>query len=184
MTHAKVCPLWFLLLILSVTAWPVQAQKSIGRSDETLMIPAAEGADRGVVHCNHDGTFENGYSISHLVPPYYGCFAESFDLGYGLLEAAHFWFTQIGYYNDEPMDVYVWEGGVSGEPGEVLYMLPEVGGDHDPCVAGVRGNGRADRRRCRWGIQRRLLALPSSGAGTLLHLRRRERPRRVPLDVH
>jgi len=71
--------------------------------------------------------FENGYawSGSGVQAPYFGAFAESYDLGQVNVECGAFWLTQIGSFLDETADLYIWSGGITAEPGEVLWMLPE-----------------------------------------------------------
>jgi len=127
---ATLCAAVMILIPCGATAERV----SLGHSGQTVLIPAA-GHDRGEWYQNHDGTFENGYYWDHggCLPPYAGGFAEAFDLGGGLLEAADFWFTQIGVYQQgTSMDVYVWTGGVSAPPSGVMHMVPDVTGMEIP----------------------------------------------------
>jgi len=98
---------------------------SLGFREDTVV--REDGADQcmGARVYNHDQSFENGYAWDNMgtQPPHYGCFGEAFDLGPVTVECGLFWFTQIGYYDNSPMDVYVWEGGVTGPPGEVLCVV-------------------------------------------------------------
>ncbi len=96
---------------------------------DTSILPPVPGRDCGdSLFVNHDGSFENGYCWSYggYVPPYYGAFGEGLDLGNGEVTCGAFWFTQIGYYFGQPMDVYIWEGGVSDPPGAVLWVAYNV----------------------------------------------------------
>jgi hypothetical protein len=102
---------------------------TLGHSDDTVMVPAqGDDCSEGVLFHNHDGSAENGYAWSGAgtVPPYYGAFAEAYDLGGGTVVCGAYWLSQIGYFSGEPMDCYVWEGGVTTEPGDVLCMIPGV----------------------------------------------------------
>jgi hypothetical protein len=61
-------------------------------------------------------------------PPYYGAWAEAYDLGSVTVECGVYWFTQTAYMHPEPTDIYIWDGGVEGPPGSVLCMVPDVTG--------------------------------------------------------
>ncbi len=95
---------------------------TLGPSDETYVVSAGGDNCTGTLMVNHGGSFENGYcwQFSGCVPPYGGSFGEGFQ-GPAFLECAAFWATQIGSYSGQPFDLYVWEGGVSGAPGAVLF---------------------------------------------------------------
>ncbi len=83
----------------------------------------------GTAFFNHDGTFENGYAFINagVEAPYGGSFAEAYDLGAVTIGCASFWLSTLdGMQVGQTMDVYVWEGGVSGDPGAVLGMLAGV----------------------------------------------------------
>lgn len=78
---------------------------------------------------NHDGTFENGYAWTEggVVPPDCGAFAECFGDGQFLLICGvEFYFTQDGHQTNQTMDVYAWEDDGSGNPGNVMAMIPGV----------------------------------------------------------
>ncbi len=82
-----------------------------------------------VVH--HDMTLETGYcwEATHpggTQPPYYGSFGEAYDLGPGEVRCGAFWVCQSGYMIQVPNDFYVWDGGVTREPGDVLAFVPEI----------------------------------------------------------
>jgi hypothetical protein len=102
---------------------------SLGYSEETVMFPAqGDDCSDGVFICNHDGSCENGYCWDQggTGPPYYGAFAEGYDLGAGTIVCSAYWLTQIGYVMGATLDAYVWDGGVSEEPGDVLCLVPGV----------------------------------------------------------
>lgn len=77
---------------------------------------------------NHDGTFENGYCWggTGVLPPFFGAFGEAYDLGPARVAGAALWLTQMGNYIGQPADLYIWEGGVSRQPGQVIHQLPAV----------------------------------------------------------
>lgn len=104
------------------------AARSVGRSDKTSARQAKSRECTGTERFDFDGSFENGYAWSYggVTRPYYGAFAEAFDLGSAQLNCASFWFTDIGKYQHQTMDVYVWDGGVTRLPGLVLAMVPGV----------------------------------------------------------
>jgi hypothetical protein len=81
----------------------------------------------GELFVNHDYSFETAYCwhFEGIQPPYYGCHAEAFDLGPGYIACGAFWATQINYLLPRiPADVFVWDGGITCEPGNVLILVP------------------------------------------------------------
>ncbi len=78
----------------------------------------------GTLAYNHNNTFEGGYGWYYggVYPPYYGSFAEGYLLDAASIECIVLWLTDVGYYYGGPCDVYIWEGGVSSEPGAVLHV--------------------------------------------------------------
>jgi hypothetical protein len=93
-------------------------------------VAAADCSD-DEIQVNHDYSFEYGYcagdfGVEGVQEPYSGSLAEGFDLGPGRVDCASFWVTQIGYMWYEENDIYVWDGGVTREPGEVLALVPGV----------------------------------------------------------
>jgi len=98
---------------------------SLGRRSDTELLPPAPGSEcPDSLYVNHDWSFENGFAWGYggVVAPYYGAFGEGFDMGAGEVTYGAFWFTQVGNYFGSPIDVYLWEGGVSGPPGAVLWV--------------------------------------------------------------
>ncbi len=98
------------------------------------------GPETFVYH--HDGSFENGvcWSYAGSVPPYYGAFGEAFDLGPARIHGAAFWATHTGDFHGQPTDVYIWEGGITGQPGAVLCLVPGVVYDNVPIWPSVGQN--------------------------------------------
>lgn len=76
------------------------------------------------LHASHDGSFENGaaWEGAGVAEPYVGCFGEGYALGPGAIECVSLWIT-TDYDWGPTTDVYVWEGGVSGPPGNVLAVV-------------------------------------------------------------
>jgi hypothetical protein len=99
---------------------------SDGPIESVRMVRRVCSDDNLYVH--HDGTFEDGvcWDASGVEPPYDGAFGEAFDLGPGMVECVSFWLTQIGGYQGQSTDVYVWEGGVAEEPGGVLEVVTGI----------------------------------------------------------
>lgn len=122
--------------LLILTAPPACGQVSevateLGYRADVQIISSGDQDDCGPrLEHNHDGSMENGYcwGFGGIVPPYYGAFAEAFDLGPTTLRCGAYWFTQIGYYTGQPTDFYVWEGGITDPPGGVLAVVPGVTG--------------------------------------------------------
>jgi hypothetical protein len=78
-------------------------------------------------HC--DGTFEDGYAwySEGTGEPYYGAFAERYDVGPCEVVGIRLYLTSIGYYDPaNSEDLFVWDRGVGGAPGDVLGMVPAV----------------------------------------------------------
>jgi len=101
-------------------------QCSVGPSDESCVIPAERECPNGELYVHHDFTFEWGYcwQFTGVQPPYYGAFGEAYGLGAGDVDCGAFWMTCIGYWVYPDLAVYVWDGGISRPPGEVLAMVP------------------------------------------------------------
>ena len=102
----------------------------LGYREDTVIEGEMGDQCVGVPIHNHDMSFENGYCWSYggTVPPYYGCFGEAYDVGAVNIECGLYWFTQIGYYQNQPLDAYVWAGGVTAAPSGVLCMIPGITG--------------------------------------------------------
>ena len=119
-----------LIAVLALVGVAGANHTELGYSSSTTIIESGTDAcGEGTEFYNHDGTFENGAMISlgGIAPPYDGAFGESFDLGPVTVTCASFWLSTLaGYQTGQVMDVYAWEGGVSGMPGAVLAMLPGI----------------------------------------------------------
>lgn len=101
----------------------------VGPTDDPgAVLEYGDDLCEGLLVCNHDHTFENGctWQYGGVVPPYYGAFAEGFDLGETTLRCVVLWITQIDLYAGGPCDVYVWDGGCPDAPGAVLSVTPDV----------------------------------------------------------
>jgi hypothetical protein len=114
-------------LLLVLSAWvlaPAQGghPESLGPSGDTWVLPQSGDNCGGVLEFHHDGSFENGYCWTFTQEPYCGAFGEAFDLGPVFVECASYWLTQTGSYQGQRTDIYIWAGGVSALPGEVLYL--------------------------------------------------------------
>jgi hypothetical protein len=82
-----------------------------------------------------NGTFETGYAWAYeaVAEPYVGAFGEGYDLGPGTVECAILMLTTVpGVYHGQGLDIYIWSGGVSDAPGEVLAMAPGIVLDNIP----------------------------------------------------
>ncbi len=78
------------------------------------------------LYFHHDGSFELGIGWEYLgvAPPYDGAFGEAYELGPGAVNCVSLWLSEGGdWYTGQTTDVYVWEGGVAGSPGNVLAMV-------------------------------------------------------------
>lgn len=138
------CPL---LLALCCVTGPGQATDvaSVGPTSSPGSIECYPDDDCYYeLHQHHDDTFENGYAWSYagIDPPYYGAFGEAYEpswlndeFGGGArpqntypdgVECVVLWLTDIGYYAGHTCDLYVWDGGLTSEPGEVLCVVPGV----------------------------------------------------------
>ncbi len=120
------------LMLLAITAAPGFATDSVcsGYSDMTqISAPALEGSSDQLFH-HHDNGFENSYSwqLGGSAAPYHGAFGEAYDLGPTTVQTAVFWFTTVSAdtFTDQTMDVYVWDGGVSGDPGAVIAVAQDI----------------------------------------------------------
>ena len=110
------------------TCSPARAEvHSLGYSEETRILPHLGEDCTGVLIHSHDDSFETAvaWSGAAVQPPYFGAFAESYDLGQVNIECGAFWLTQTGGFVDDTADIYIWSGGITGEPGGVLWMLSD-----------------------------------------------------------
>ncbi len=114
-----------LLAVLALAGFAANAENfsSTGYSAETTIVGSgADACAHGDLIHNH-GSFQSCYcwQFGGIVPPYYGAFAEGYDLGPGCVFCGAFWLTQLGYFNGKPADLYVWEG--DNPPGAVVGMI-------------------------------------------------------------
>ena len=130
--------LWILVFIsvaslagLPAVVHPAHALDAdcVGYTSEPIPVTGG-GTDEctGTLAFHHDETFESGYGWQYggVEPPYYGCFAEGYALGPATVRCVVLWLTDLHYYTGGPCDVYIWEGGVTGPPGEVLSVTTDV----------------------------------------------------------
>jgi hypothetical protein len=101
---------------------------STGHSANTTIVPAGSDDCTWTLYHNHDGSFENGFCWQYggVVPgTTYGAFGEGFDMPFYscLIQCIDLWVTQVGNYSGHPLDLYLWEGGVSSPPGAVLGVV-------------------------------------------------------------
>ncbi len=120
-----------LLMVLALAAAANATNPvSLGYSDQTVVQGVqGDACAHGTLYMNHDGSFENGYAWQYAgsVAPYYGAFGEGYDLGTGTVWCNALWLsTMSGYYVGQTADVYVWDGGVGGAPGNVLGVVTGV----------------------------------------------------------
>ena len=120
-----------LLVILLLVTPGVYASNpaSLGYSDETVILGSdPDACAGGVLTYNHDGSFESGYAWQYggTVPPYYGCLAESYDLGPGSVACGAFWLSRLDWDPPRPSDCYVWESGICAAPSAVLGVVTDV----------------------------------------------------------
>ncbi len=134
-----------LLFAIALVPTPGRAEGpcSLGYSEAT----AIDDGDRwdycfGIPEVNYNYTLENAYcwDLQGNVPPYTGAFAEGFNLGPGRIDCCAFWLTQLGDYSGEPGDCYVWDGGVTREPGSVIGAVMGVSFENIPVWPAIGRN--------------------------------------------
>ncbi len=97
----------------------------LGPSEDTVIISSGDDPCPGTAFFHHNEGFEAAFCWGYggIQPPYYGAFGEAFDLGAVTIECLSLWLTQIGdYLPGTLLDAYIWEGGVTSEPGGVLMV--------------------------------------------------------------
>jgi hypothetical protein len=102
----------------AVTGIVVLAALAVGRAE----------CPSGQLFVHHDGSFENGFSWTYYssgAP--YGCFGEGYDLGPGVINCAAYWIINgAGSWGGCLWDLYIWDGGITREPGYVIAAAPGV----------------------------------------------------------
>jgi hypothetical protein len=104
----------------------------LGHRLDTEVIEGDEFCTGATLLRNDDDHFENGYCwrFGGVVPPDYGSWAECYESDF--VCGVQLLFTQIGDYQSETMDVYVWESVADGnpppgpDPGNVICVLTGV----------------------------------------------------------
>ena len=103
--------------------------QGLGPSNDTVMIPNEDCRCTGIAFSHGDGVFEAAFCWQYagIIPPYYGAFGEAYYLGHVVIECLSLWLTENGNYQPGfVLDAYIWEGGVSSEPGIVLDLTPGI----------------------------------------------------------
>ena len=128
---SSVCAILLALCVVCGATGAEEAEDfaSLGYREDTVIENYARDECVGTLVYNHDSSYENAYcwQLEEVAPPYYGAWAEGFDLGPVNVECAVLWFTTPSpYWEPNPIDVYVWDGGVQGPPENVLCLLPDI----------------------------------------------------------
>jgi hypothetical protein len=105
---------------------------STGSSANTTVIPSGSDDCWATLYYNHDNSFENGFCWQYggVVPgTTSGAFGEGFDMSFPdgcIVQCIDLWVTQIGNFSGQPLDLYLWEGGVYSPPGNVIIVITGV----------------------------------------------------------
>jgi len=97
------------------------------REDPVVRITGRDECTGSHVY-NHDGSLENAYCWEGAgsAPPYHGAWGEAYDLGEVTVECGVYWFTAAPGAGTPWIDIYIWDGGLHGPPGNVLYLAAGV----------------------------------------------------------
>lgn len=113
-----------LLLVASAADnWSV-----LGHGQATSIVPTRNPCS-GILSVNHDSSFESAYAWESYGawPEYYGAWGEAYDFGPCEVVCGAYWLTTTPeHYEGRPSSLYIWEGGVTSEPGTVLFVMPDV----------------------------------------------------------
>jgi hypothetical protein len=110
------------------TAVSAAYERELGHNEATTIVPSRDTCS-GILAVNHDSSFESAYAWESYGawPEYYGAWGEAYDFGPCQVVCGAYWLTTTPtHYEGEPANLYIWEGGVTGEPGAVLFVLPDV----------------------------------------------------------
>lgn len=113
---------------LLTAAASAQHQRALDSGEETTIIPSRDLCS-GTLAIYHDSSFETGWAWEGHgnTPEYYGAWGEAFDFGPCQVVCGAYWLTTLPtIYHGDPVNLYVWEGGVTREPGAVLLVVPDV----------------------------------------------------------
>jgi hypothetical protein len=121
------------LVTLPMSVPGEESTDALGPREETEIIEGPESGD----FCpgtelleNGDGSYECAYAwqLPGVQPPDYGSWAECYDSEF--VCGIQFLFVQLGYYDGETMDVYVWEDDgmppPDNNPGNVICAVMDV----------------------------------------------------------
>ncbi len=114
---------------------------SLGCSEETTIVGPTRECSGGTPVYHHDGSFETGYTWEYVdyQPAPYCCFGEGYGLGPGVINCAAYWMTSL-VWSGVSCDLYIWEGGVTRAPGDVIAVFPDVYFTNTPMWPGVGEN--------------------------------------------
>ncbi len=125
---------WIISALATITLVATSSASDFGRlgpSEDTVIISPGDDPCPGTAFFHHEG-FEAAscWHYGGIQPPYYGAFGEAYDLGAVTIECLSLWLTNTGnYVPGASLDAYIWEGGLTSEPGAVVMVVTEV----DPC---------------------------------------------------
>lgn len=115
-----------LIFVLGVGAATAGSEfNQLGPAETGAIIPSNSDDCTGTPFHNHDLSFEGAYAWQYggVIPPFYGAFAEGFNLGEVWIECGAMWATRIWDWDPHPYDMYIWEGGITSAPGNVLHVV-------------------------------------------------------------
>lgn len=121
-----------LILVLMCSPCPGPAvadyTRTIGPGEATTILPLRDRCS-GALEVHHDSSFEaaHAWEGAGAWPEYYGAWGEAYDFGPCQVVCGAYWLTTTPWiYQGDPATLYVWEGGLTGEPGAVLRVVPDV----------------------------------------------------------
>jgi hypothetical protein len=126
-------PVRVILLVLvtgmAVVCFAASDQANVNESSDDRPLLTSNSREAVFRYNSFDTLFAWEYdNVDSTDPGYIGAIGESFSPTVAdspvcfMMDWMSFWLTQDGDYVDQTMDLYVWQGGVFGEPQEVLWM--------------------------------------------------------------
>lgn len=104
---------------------PVFPFEHLGPHDGVSVLGLDQGT-RPQSYYNHDNSFEDALCcrLQACVPPYGGAFAEAFSPPLSVTHICEIilWVTETGFWTPQPVDLYIWEGGLTEGPGSVVHV--------------------------------------------------------------
>ncbi|MFN8548568.1 MAG: hypothetical protein U0527_11565 [Candidatus Eisenbacteria bacterium] len=120
-----------ILVTLFVTSLALTSARAEGPSTTSIgsgtgLLTGASSSDCAPLILRTDGGYENAISWKNLGewPPYWGAFADQFTGPLTVCGVA-FDLTQIGNYNGQLANVYIWNDHL-GQPGSVRYVATDL----------------------------------------------------------